>query len=424
MLAAIRSPWTWAALLGLAVIAVIVVMVAAGGGDGEEEAAIGGIERGPDTPIVIPADRPVIIGVSVPLSGPDATGGGEDLHGVVVGVQGWKATNGDQIGGHEIEIHAEDDGCSEADITTRAAGHLLYGRDGHQLLPGLVGVLGPDCSGGASRVIPVFAAAGIVMISGSATRSDLTTGQTAPRFFFRTVYGNSQEGALQARYMIQELGASTAYVIDDSEAYGSDLANSLQADLRQSGVGVTRESIERGAVDFSELAAQIAADAPDVVAFAGFNPEGALLYRQLRDAGYAGTFLSDDGLVSVSDFIEPLGQLAEGAVFAGCSLALPEEFLSDYVEIVGSEPQTPFPAQYADAATVLLNAVAQVAEEQPDGSLVIEPLELRTAVAATELQGVSGAIAFDENGDRVGEGADVGLQMCRVRGGAFVNFEF
>ena len=263
------------------------------------------------------------------------------------------------------------------------------------------------------------------MISGSVTRSDLTTGQTAPEFLFRTSFTNSQEGALQARYVSEGLGAATACVIDDSEAYGTDLANSLQADLRPSGVEVTRESINvKEDVDFSELAAQIAADNPGVVVFAGFNPEGALLYRQLRDAGYAGPFLSGDGVVSVSDFIEPLGELAEGAIFAGCSLTLPEEFLSDYVEIIGREPETAFPAQYADAATVLLDALAQVAEEQPDGSLRIEPLELRAAVAAAELAGVSGAVAFDENGDRVGEGAEVGLQMCEIEGGRFVNFDF
>ncbi len=128
--------------------------------------------------------------------------------------------------------------------------------------------------------------------------------------------------------------------------------------------------------------------------------------------------------MSVSDFIEPLGELAEGAVFAGCSLTLPEEFLSEYVSIVGSKPETAFPAQLVDAVTVLLDAVAQVAEEQADGSLLIDPLELRAAVAAVELGGVSGAVAFDENGDRVGEGSDVGLVMCRVEGGRFVNFEF
>jgi branched-chain amino acid transport system substrate-binding protein len=412
------------------VVIVVVVVVATGGGDDEEESAITEIERSPDTPIVIPPGEPIIIAVSGPLTGTTEIFGIEGREAAAVAVERWKAENGDTIdrwssGGHAIEIHAEDDGCFDADITARAAGHLLYGRDDHQLLPGLVGIIGPTCSDGASRVVPVYAQAGIVMISGSATRSDLTTSQTSPEFFFRTAYSNSQEGALQARYVIEELGAATAYVIDDNERYGTDLANSLQARLRGGGVEVTRESINVAEdVDFSELAGRIVSDNPDVAVFAGFNPEGALIYRQLRDAGYSGTFLSGDGVVSVSDFIDPLGELAEGVVFAGCSLTLPEEFLSDYVRIIGSEPQTPFPAQLVDAATVLLDALEQVAEEGEDGSLVIDPLELRAAVAATELAGVSGAIAFDDNGDRVGEGAEVGLQMCRVEGGRLVNFDF
>lgn len=422
MLALLRNPWTWG--VGLAVVVAVVVVVATGGGDDDGGTLITEIERSPDTPIEIPFGEPIVIGVSAPLSGPTETLGSEARDAVIVGVELWKEANGDTIGGHEIEVHAEDDGCFDADITARAAGHLLYGNDGHQLLPGLVGVIGPMCSDGASRVIPAYAQAGIVMISGSATRSDLTTGQTAPEFFFRTAYSNSQEGALQARYIIVQLRATTAYVIDDSEAYGTDLANSLQARLRGGGVEVTREAIAGGDVDFSELAGRIAADDPDVAVFAGFHPEGALLYRQLRDAGYGGTFLGGDGLVSVSDFIEPLGELAEGAVFAGCSLTLPEEFLSEYVSIIGSEPETPFPAQLVDAVTVLLDALAQVAQEQADESLLINPLELRAAVAAVELAGVSGAVAFDENGDRVGEGADVGLVMCRVEGGRFVNFDF
>ena len=291
MLALLRSPWTWG--VGLAVVVVVVVVLATSGGDDETESAITDIERSPDVPIVIPAGEPIVIAVSAPLSGPTEIFGIEGREAAAVGVELWKAANANTIGGHEIEVHAEDDGCFDADITASAAGHLLYGRDDHQLLPGLVGVIGPTCSDGASRVIPVYAQAGIVMISGSATRSDLTTGQTSPGFFFRTAYSNSQEGALQARYLIARLGAATAYLIDDSGTYGTDLANSVQSRLRQSGVEVTRVSIEAGDVDFSELAAQVTADNPEVVIFEGFNPEGALLYRQLRDAGYGGTFLSD-----------------------------------------------------------------------------------------------------------------------------------
>jgi branched-chain amino acid transport system substrate-binding protein len=405
----------WAILLGLMLLLVL-ALVAAACGDQEEEGEVKDIQRSPETPIVIPADVPVMIGVSVPLTGPDKVGGTEDLNGVVVGVERWKDENGNTIGGHEIEVRAEDDGCAEPDITKQAAERLL-GQEG------LVGVIGPDCSAGAAAVVPTYAEAGIVMISGSATRTDLTLTQPEPRFFFRTAYTNAGEGALQARYVTARLDAATAYVIDDSETYGEDLADAAQEALEATGHTVTRESIVRGAVDFSDLAGWIASDNPDVVIFEGFNPEGALLYRQLRDAGYGGPFIGSDAAASESDFIEPLGELAEGAIFAGCSLILPEDFLADYADIVGGEPTTPFPAQYADAVTILLDAVVEVAVEQADGSLVIEPLELREAVRHPKLlAGLSGAIAFDENGDRLAEQS--GLAMCEVEGGEFVKVRF
>jgi branched-chain amino acid transport system substrate-binding protein len=417
VLAVLRNPRVWAVLLAVAVVLVIIVVLAISGGGGEEAGdEIKDIQRSPDTPIVIPAGEPIIIGVSVPLTGPDKVGGTEDLNGVVVGVERWKDENGNTIGGHEIEIRAEDDGCSEPDVTEQAAERLL-GRDG------LVGVLGPDCSAGAAAAIPTYAEAGTVTISGSATRTDLTLNQPEPKFFFRTAYTNAGEGALQARYVIARLDVAAAYVIDDSEAYGEDLADAAQGALEATGRTVTRESIVRGAVDFGQLTGQIADHNPDVVIFEGFNPEGALLYRQLRDAGYSGPFIGSDGTAVASDFIEPLGELSEGAVFAGCLLTLPEDFLADYVSIVGSEPTTPFPAQYADAATILLDAAAEVAVEQPDGSLVFEPLELREAVSNPKLlAGLSGAIAFDENGDRLAEQS--GLVMCEVKEGQFVNFRF
>jgi branched-chain amino acid transport system substrate-binding protein len=413
----LRNRRIWAVLVGVVVVLVIVVVVAISGGGGEGAGdEIKDIQRSPDTPIVIPAGEPIIIGVSVPLTGPDEVGGTEDLNGVLVGVKRWKEENGNTIGGHQIEIRAEDDGCSEADITGQAAQRLL-GREG------LVGVIGPDCSAGAAAVIPTYAEAGIVTISGSATRTDLTLNQPEPEFFFRTAYTNAGEGALQARYVIARLDVAAAYVIDDSEAYGQDLADAAQEALEATGRTVARESIVRGTVDFGQLAGRIADDNPDVVIFEGFNPEGALLYRQLRDAGYSGPFIGSDGTAVVSDFIEQLGELSEGAVFAGCSLTLPEDFLADYADIAGREPTTPFPAHYADAVTILLDAAAEMAVEQPDGSLVFEPLELRDAVSTPKLlAGLSGAIAFDENGDRLAESSS--LVMCEVQGGEFVNFRF
>ena len=65
--------------------------------------------------------------------------------------------------------------------------------------------------------------------------------------------------------------------------------------------------------------------------------------------------------------------------------------------------------------------MAQVGVAQQDGSLVIHPLELREAVSNPRLLvGVSGVIAFDENGDRVGNAETIGLYIGEVRNGEIV----
>ena len=294
--------------------------------------------------------------------------------------------------------------------------------------------------GGAAPAAPAYGAAGIVAISGSATATALTKGQREDGFFFRTAYRNDLEGALIAAFVTDVLQAETVYLIDDGELFGEDLAAAAQRLLIRSGVDVTRESVEQGDVDFSGLASQIFADNPDFVAFAGFNPEAALILRQIRDAGYEGLFGAGDGAASQGDFVEPLGEVAEGALFAGCGLLLPEDFEAEFVDLHGYVPQASFPGQFADTATALLDAVASVAQTQDDGSLVIDPAELRDAVRATELQGVSGAIAFDAQGDRVPSPGDdldavleagfeiqdtqvlvdLGLVQCQVQDGRIV----
>jgi branched-chain amino acid transport system substrate-binding protein len=353
----------------------------------------------------------------------------------IVAIERWKEANGDEIAGHEIEVRAEDDGCSASDVTEVAAQRLLR-------TAGLVGVIGPQCSGGSVAVIPTYAEAGVVMISGSATTTSLTEEQPEGRFFFRTAYRNDLEGTLIGLFLTDAVpGIESAYIIDDSETYGMDLASNTQRIAEEGGVSVTRESIVQGTVDFSVLAERIAQANPGFVGFAGFNPEAALLYRQLRDAGYEGLFGAGDGAASVVGFVEPVGEQAEGVLFAGCTVLLPQDFLAEFIDLHGHEPTSAFPAQYADAATVLLNAVSVVAVEQDDGSLVIDPIELRDRVRDTVLSGVSGGIAFDENGDRLPPGVaslsqfvdealanqdtagyiDLGLIPCQVQDGELVN---
>jgi branched-chain amino acid transport system substrate-binding protein len=398
VLARLRRSWKWAALLGLVVVVVVVVavvaMLAVGGGGGEEKASSGGVERAPDTPIVIPAEEPIVVGVSTALTGPIGERGSEYRDAVIVSVNRWKEANGSEIGGHEIQVIAEDDGCTDAEQTGEAARRLLQRH-------GLVGVIGPQCSSGVAAVTSLYRDAGIVAISGSATATSLTRDQPDDGFFFRTAYRNDLEGILIGS-SAGLFNQSRAVVVDNGELYSRDLARNAWQALTANGVSVTRERIEQGVVDFNEIVAKIVESKPAFVGFAGFNPEAALLYRQLRDAGYDGVFGASDGAASQVDFVDPVGEAAEGVLFAGCRFPLPEAMRADLTDLIGMEPSATFSAQYADAATILLDAVNEVAEEGDDGSLTIQPTALRDAVRATNVtDGISGALAFDSKGDRV-----------------------
>ena len=413
----------------LAVAAILIVALAACSSDDEvEDVVLADISRSPETSMVIPVGAPVVIGVSSALTGPAAPRGQEYRDAVVVAVEQWKAQHGALISGHEISVVSEDDGCTEAGVTRLAAERLLK-------RPGLVGVLGPQCSAGTVRTQGIYADAGIVMISGSATSTKLAEQQLGDGFFFRTAYRNDTQGVLVGVYFSDPefLGASSAYIVHDNETYGSDLAFSAAPLLTEAGIDVTMTSIDRGVVDFSELAAEVAEANPDALFFAGFNPEAILLLRQLRDAGWNGDFASGDAVCGAAEceFLAALGDLAEGAAFSGCSPPMGAAYLTEFTEVHGSAPTAAFITQYSDAATILLNAVKLVARDE-GGALMIDPIALRDAVSAATLPGgKSGNVAFDSVGDRASSpelvdldqiALELGLVPCQIENGTITYF--
>lgn len=408
----------------LPLILISLGMAACGGGTSASLAPASEPRPNAAAPIVVPPGKALVIGASMVLTGPNAAAGNEDSHAIVAEVNRWKAANGGRIKGHDIAVDIEDDGCTEADITAVAAQRLLKQE-------GLVGVIGPSCSAGAERVIDDYNRAGVVLISGAATATGLTRGRSTGSFFFRTIYRNDLQGQLVGIFARNSLHATSAFLVDDAEAYGQDLAGAGQQALEANGVSVTRASVRRGTVDFADLAKRITGADPDFVGFGGFNPEAALFYRQLRDAGYKGPFGAGDAVASLANFVNPVGsEQAEGVYFAGCALPLPTDFAAEYKTANGGEPRaSAFVAHTADATRVLLDAVNKVAQAQPDGSLTVDPLALRDAVATTNItDGVSGHVRFDDRGDRTSDSQDLSQQAidlgwtaCQVKSGQLVH---
>jgi branched-chain amino acid transport system substrate-binding protein len=363
----------------------------------------------PPPPISIPAGGPLVIGVSVALSGDQDALGRDIADAAALSA----AEFAPAFAGHAIEVRAVDDGCNDPERAAATARDLVATR-------GLIGVIGPMCTTAAQAAGRIYEAAGVMHISPSVTRSDIS--EQGARYFARTAWRDDAQAAVQARYLRERLAVDRAVVIDDSEPYGNALADAFAAAFPAAGGDVTRERVARGTTDFGALAMGIRARAPHAVVYEGLNPEGLLILKALRDAKYDGIFLAGDGLLSARDYLAQGGAVTEGTYVTGGPMPDPALVLR-FAARTGRTPTTPFVVQAYDAVTALLRAVQSVGVER-DGALAAERGALAEAVRAQRFAGVSGDIAFDERGDRVGTTrAELGIVVYRVTNGAFVPAE-
>ena len=357
--------------------------------------------------IIVPAGKPLAIGLSAALSG-EQMNLGIDL---VAAAELAVGRFGGSVLGHAIELTPRDDGCTDPEKAVDVA--ALFIADAS-----LAGVIGPMCTLGAQAANTRYEAAGVIHISPSATRIDLS--EQDEQFFFRTVWRDDVQAGVQATYAREQLAAATAIVLGDGEPYGNALAKEFAAQFESAGGRVISElRIERGTADLTPLARQIVEANPDVVVFEGLNPEGALLVKALREVEYDGYFIGPDGLLSARDFLITAGAAAEGAILTGG--ASPDaEFVAVYQALYERPPTTPFVLQAHDAVTALLKAVETAATVDADGSLRIDRATLATTLREQRFAGLTGSITFDEKGDRRGETpSELGIVVYRVENGAF-----
>jgi len=389
------------------------LLAAACGEGGSQEPAPTARPTPPPAPAVIEVapGKPLIVGLSVAMSGEQAAIGADLVTAAQMAVEDFGAV----VGGHLVGVEPRDDACTDPRKAVDVAGILTA-------IPALIGVVGPMCAIGAQAANPAYEAAMVVHLAPTATRTELSDGGSS--FFFRTAWRDDAQAAVQARYLSRTLEARTVFLIDDAEPYGVRLAEAFEDAFAGEGGQVTEhQRVERGETEFGVLARQVVQAAPAAVVFQGLNPEGALLVKALREAGYAGIFMGPDGLLSLRDFVPTAGPASEGAVLTGGPVATPE-FVARFTERTGHSPTTPFVLQVYDAVTALLKGASAVAATAPDGALSLDRAQLAQAIREQRFAGLSGSITFDERGDRRGETApELGLRVYRIENAGLVIVE-
>jgi len=306
------------------------------------------------------------------------------------------------INGKKVELLIEDDVC-KPEVAINIATKLVS--------QGVDVVLGHTCSGATKSALPIYKAAGIILISPSATSPDLTQSGEYPNFF-RTIAPDNMQAKPEVDFALNVLGVKKIAVIHDKGDYGKGLAELARVFIEKSGKGkvVLFEGVTPGAVDYSAIVQKIKQSQADAVIFGGYQPEASKIVSMMRKKRMDTVFLSGDGLKN-DTFIKVAGKDAEGVYATGPQDNLKniasQAAVAAHKKAYNSDPAAFYESAYS-ASIAILHAIDK-ADSTEIGAVT-------KALQTEKIDTPVGTINFDAHGDAVG----VGFSIYQVRNGQFV----
>lgn len=337
------------------------------------EDVFGCVELGPDEPIAI--------GAMLVVSGAVSYLGEDSLGGIELAIE---SRDGELLG-REIELIVEDSLCT-AEGGQTAAQRLSADET-------IVGVIGTNCSSAAQGAMPIISSAGMVMIapsntSPSLTNDDIDAGGSHQPGYFRTSHNGLMEGMRNAEFATNVLDAASIATIHDGDPYTEGLARVVADTFAELGGSVVFEgAVNKGDTDMASILTEIAVRIPDVIYLPLFEPEVNFFIAQMAHiSGLEDTSIIGGGASFVAGFPENTGAAALGVYISGpmVSGAAYDELLMAWDDLIGGTPPSGYHAHAYDATNMLLDAVASVAIQREDGSLIIGRQAIRQAVASIE----------------------------------------
>ncbi len=334
-----------------------------------------------------PGELVVRIGASAPLTGPQAHIGKDNESGTRMAIDDANA-KGIVIGGRRVhfELISEDD-QADPKTATIVAQKLVDNK-----VSGVIGHLNSGTTIPASRI---YNDNGIVQISPSATAVEFTA--NGYKTAFRVMANDAQQGRVLGEYATRNLGAKKIAVIDDRTGYGQGLADEFIKSAQASGAQiVAREYTNDKAYDFTAVLTAVKGKRPDLLFFAGMDPQAGPMAKQLKALALNLRFMMGDGGYT-PQFIKLAGDAAEGAYASLPGVPLDKmpggkEFAARFV--AKYQPIQLYAPYCYDAVNVMLAAM------QKAGS--VEPAKYLPALAGISHDGVTARIQFDEKGDLKG----------------------
>ncbi len=259
-------------------------------------------------------------------------------------------------------------------------------------------IIGSYGSGVSIAAGDIFNDNKVPAIGASCTNPQVTAGND---YYFRVCFLDPFQGTVMANYAIQEGAKKAAVITQLGDDYSSGLGNFFARAFRSLGGSVVSEQqFQTNATDFKSILTNIKAANPDVIFAPSSIATAPLIIKQARELGITAKIMAGDTWEN-SSIIENAGVSAEGVVLstffddADPATAEAGTFISGFKTFLVENKQPDIiPAVSAlgyDAYLTALRAI-EIANSTKGSAI-------RDALEKVDIEGVTGRIIFDENGD-------------------------
>lgn len=279
-------------------------------------------------------------------------------------------------------------------------------------------LIGPVTSSPTFGVAEASVDDGIPALTPTATHPDVTTyGDN----YFRACFEDPFQGGTMADFAKNELGVATAAIIyNNADTYSIGLKDAFVKVAGEVGLTIVAEEAYGSTdIDFKAQLTNIISTNPDVLFIPYYYNITYMICSQARELGYTGTFLGVDGTDGVLAIEGADTSVFDGMYFANhystdSDSPITQTFIKEYETAFGSTPNALAALGY-DAAIIVTNALLRVNEAGVEINGEDSYDAIKEAIYSTEIEGVTGHITFDENGNPIKT-----LSIIKIEGGKYI----
>ena len=342
---------------------------------------------------VAAADQIIKIATQSPLSGDQSVVGVDIKRGAEMALEQMSAPLAKM--GFKVELAPFDD---QANPDAGVANAKRIVSD-----PAILAVVGHYNSGVQIPSSEVYHTSGLANVSPANTNPKVTT-----RGYMevnRIVGRDDVQGVVGADFAAGKK-VKSVFVVHDKTAYGQGIAEFFKQRAQEKGMKVLGFEGTEEKANFDSLLSPILAGNPDLVYFGGMYSQAAVLFKQAREKGYMGMFLSDDGFDSPEAAKIAGSGLTDGngtyySTVSGPAKLYPgtAKFQTDFKAKYNHDP-LPFAAQGFDSMGICLKGIEEATKA--NGGKLPSRAQVATAIRALkDYQGITGTINFNSKGDLV-----------------------